>query len=139
MGLHIRRGWTFVFFVPFSMTLLAQLHGAVVGEVASATAVVEHRPFGRLLVVLGTVVSVAGLLDLSVAVEATPASSTPRLPPGCPRPSAPPRPSNTSAWAAGKLFFFLPSGSYWASALSAAAFSAAALDSLYSTTFNSAS
>ena len=53
------------------MTPLAQLHGAVAGEVASATAVVAHRPFGRLLV-LGAVISVAGLLDLSVAVVAPP-------------------------------------------------------------------
>ena len=61
------------------MIPLAQLHGAVAGEVASATAVVAHRPFGQLIVVLGAVVSVAGLLNLSVAVVATPTSSTPSL------------------------------------------------------------
>ena len=114
VGLHIRRGWTFVFFAPFSMTPLAQLHGAVAGEVASATAVVAHRPFGRLLVVLGAVVSVAGLLDLSVALWTRPPPRPLRLPPGGPRPRAPPRPSTTSAWAAGELFFFLPRRSYWA-------------------------
>ena len=62
-----------------STTPLAQLYGAVAGELASATAVVAHRLFGRPLVVLGAVVSVAGFLDLSVAVVATPASSTPSL------------------------------------------------------------
>ena len=61
------------------MTPLAQLHGAVTGEVASATAVVAHRPFGRLLFVLGADVSVAGRLDLSGVVVATPASSTASL------------------------------------------------------------
>ena len=78
VGLHIRRGWTFVF-VPFSMAPLALLHGAVVGEVASATAVVAHRPFGRLLVVLGAVVSVAGLLDLSADVLTSPLQPSPNM------------------------------------------------------------
>lgn len=57
----------------------AQLYGAVEGEVAYATAFVADRPFARLRVVVGAVVFVAGLLDLSVAVEATPACSTPSL------------------------------------------------------------
>ena len=61
------------------MTPLAQFHGAVTGEVASATADVARRPFGRLLLVLGADVSVARRLDLSGVVVATLASSTPPL------------------------------------------------------------
>ena len=61
------------------MTPLAQLHGAVAGEVATATAVVAHRPFGRLLVVLGAVVSVAGLLDLSADVLTSPLQPSPNM------------------------------------------------------------
>ena len=114
VGLHIRRGWTSVFVVPFSMTHLAQLHGAVAGEVASGTVVVAHRPFGRLLVVLGAVVASLIFLTILLPLWPRPPPRSPRLPPGCSRPPPPPHPSTTSTWAAGELFFYLPSRSYWA-------------------------
>lgn len=76
--------------MPSSIAPLAQRHGAVAGEMASAVAVVAHRPLGRLLVVLGDVVSAAGLLDFITA--ATPAFATPSL---TARASTPPGPTTS--------------------------------------------
>ena len=79
--------------MPFAMASLAQFHGAVAGEMASATAVVTYRPLGRSLVVLCAVVPGVGLLDVSVVTFASPTSTTPSLTARVSTPSSPTTPS----------------------------------------------